>query len=148
MKLRGTKTRLRHVKKGSLAVSELNATTMTAKTAIAEGWLRTNFPVFNANLPLRVGIYDMILIVPPPKHVYPSAIKNFLKQYTTTKEYYQSCLTPGAVRYDLNGNIHSPVTKDEQDWAAACLAALPEESDDTPESDEPEDEDEPNDEIA
>jgi sRNA-binding protein len=118
------------------SITQINSTTLEESTSIAAQWLKSKFPVFHVPIiflvpyrinlpsPLQIGIYEKIVdnvAISIPSNVYPTAIRNFLKNYTKSIPYLCSITYPGSQRRDLYLDITSQISEDER---IAALQAL------------------------
>jgi sRNA-binding protein len=77
------------------------------------------YSVFRKLRPLKVGIYeDLLLRGAPPKET-----KAALEAFTSTREYYLACRA-GRPRFDIFGREHGFVTEENQAYADGQLALL------------------------
>jgi len=85
-------------------------------TKDAGEWLKS-FPVFRKvpPVPLMLGIYEVLLSY--PHMVSPAGIKNFLKEFCTSKTYHIAVAAPGSMRHNLDGNPVSQVSDTDRFYA-------------------------------
>jgi sRNA-binding protein len=101
---------------------------------IAEIWLRATFPVFEKQIdihpirvrikPLKLGVHEDILNHRLPRGVYPIAIKQFLAEYTKSKEYLYSVMQPDSHRFDLKGEMGDEISPAHRQLAASVYIEL------------------------
>jgi sRNA-binding protein len=89
----------------------------------AEEWLTTTFLVFQPPpnpdwpnpMPLQLGIYEIILSI-APDNISPAGVKNFLIQYTSTREYHQMIME-SSHRFDLDRNPVMLIADEEREYS-------------------------------
>jgi hypothetical protein len=62
-------------------------------------------------LPLRVGIWDALLMLLRPG-AEPEALARALRAYTRSTGYFMACARKGAMRHDLDGRAVEPVSEE------------------------------------
>ncbi len=88
-------------------------------------WLAREYPACFSKerpKPLKIGIFDDIRAVLPPK-ASRILLKQALKYYANTKDYFKALIIYSG-RYDLSGKEVGTVTKEEKSQAMEKLAAL------------------------
>jgi sRNA-binding protein len=71
-------------------------------------------------LPLRVGIWDALLMLLQPG-AEPEALARALRAYTRSTGYFMACARKGAMRHDLDGRAVEPVSEEHRTGALKAV---------------------------
>ena len=71
-------------------------------------------------LPLRVGIWDALLMLLRPG-AEPEALARALRAYTRSTGYFMACARKGAMRHDLEGRAVEPVSEEHRTGAVKAV---------------------------